>query len=445
MAEKKDTLRRSNNTTRSSRTSAYFIGFMGIFIKSYRAREILDIIETADLIKIKQVLEDASKATKITEICDKTRKSVLHVAVQYREYEIVEYLVKTHPFSEVLSEERFNDLIFLCLNNIGEKDDVEFDDSCKIIRFLLKIRPELIESKNSESQQTPLHIAATQVFTNGKQIEVIKMFLENNANVNAEDSQGKAPLHNIVRVDPLPLNLMEIVKLLIEHGADPYSADFKGLTFLHHAGFMSMTPTIFHELVEYLISIEKTKSFSMVASSGWTVLFYAVANIELLPETLKLLKAHGTDFNHSYNGMSALFQAISGGRSDALINQLIGLGADCRTVGMRGNALHHAVLFRHLSALKMLMNAGCDVNAQSLVGHTPLHILFLSKGTSADDDHEMVCQLIRHGANVSIKNKVGDLPIDIAKGLVERGRLGQRTVKLLETVSPTGSVQITQF
>ena len=64
--------------------------------------------------------------------------------------------------------------------------------------------------------------------------------------------------------------------------------------------------------------------------------------------------------------------------------------------------LHEAAFHQNLEAVKNLLNYGADVNAISKEGNTPLH--GVRKGTVVWD------YLVEQGADISAKNKNGELP-----------------------------------
>jgi ankyrin repeat protein len=61
---------------------------------------------------------------------------------------------------------------------------------------------------------------------------------------------------------------------------------------------------------------------------------------------------------------------------------------------------------RVLRALGMLLTAGCNVNARDSVGNTPLHLV-----CSISCNHAMVSMLVQGGADVSISDYYGCLPL----------------------------------
>jgi len=90
-----------------------------------------------------------------------------------------------------------------------------------------------VDIKNA-SKQTPLILAAR-----SRQASVVKLLIENGANVNAIDKMGTTPLeYPSGFVDNYHSNYLETVAILLENGADPRHIDHNGETALHEAVYM---------------------------------------------------------------------------------------------------------------------------------------------------------------------------------------------------------------
>lgn len=71
--------------------------------------------------------------------------------------------------------------------------------------------------------------------------------------------------------------------------------------------------------------------------------------------------------------------------------------------------LHIAAQHGDLQTIKILLNAGVDVNIKGDMGCTALHY------AKMENNEEVVRLLIAYGADVSIKNEFGKLPDDMKK------------------------------
>jgi uncharacterized protein len=101
---------------------------------------------------------------------------------------------------------------------------------------------------------------------------------------------------------------------------------------------------------------------------------------------------------------------------------LLKSGADINAADKNGvTALHHAVRFRNVRAVRTLIKHGADVNQVCRKsGSTPLHRAVLTTGAPGSagkrqDALQIIRMLIAAGADPSIPNKSGRKPGDYVK------------------------------
>jgi tankyrase len=104
------------------------------------------------------------------------------------------------------------------------------------------------------------------------------------------------------------------------------------------------------------------------------------------------------------------------------IARLLKAGADIHATDKNGvTLLHHAVRFRSPATVELLLQRGANVNQQcKRSGSTPLHRAVTWSGAPAtasksDQAREIIEILLRHGADPSIKNKLGKQPADYVR------------------------------
>ena len=104
------------------------------------------------------------------------------------------------------------------------------------------------------------------------------------------------------------------------------------------------------------------------------------------------------------------------------LTALLKAGADIHATDNNGvSALHHAVRFRSLIAVRTLIEHGANVNQVCRKsGSTPLHRAVTTSGApSTAGKHQEAVEIIRllmaAGADPSIANKSGRTPADYAK------------------------------
>jgi len=133
---------------------------------------------------------------------DNEGNTPLHVAVREGDLDMVELLIKyANPNIK---------------NNKGLLP-IHYAKNCQIMTKLLQITKDL-----NIRDATLLHNAAK----NGCK-EVAKFLLDNGADPNVRDDEGRTPLHYASNV--------EVAELLLKHGADPNAQDNEGNTPLHVA------------------------------------------------------------------------------------------------------------------------------------------------------------------------------------------------------------------
>ncbi|MCE5319077.1 MAG: ankyrin repeat domain-containing protein [Parachlamydia sp.] len=238
-----------------------------------------------------------------------------------------------------------------------------------------------------------------------------------------------------VEMDTTPPHNDAILSL-IQEGVEVNQLNESGHTLLalatHNGNF---------ELVEALISAKA--DVNQVSQHGWTPLRLATdqgnekivralvdagadVNQKFLDETplhfelglenpnpaiLKaLIEAKGADLNEPVVGTAPLHRAISKGNAEA-VRMLIDAGADVNKVDADSmTPLYHALSKGNREVMNLLISAGADVTKGILQGYSPLH-LAVHKGSLVD-----VYTLLNAGADVNqaIKEMDGLTPLHIA-------------------------------
>jgi len=118
------------------------------------------------------------------------------------------------------------------------------------------------------------------------------------------------------------------------------------------------------------------------------------------------------------------------------IERLLKAGADIHATDKNGvTMLHHAVRFRSPATVELLLQHGAAVNQQCMrSGGTPLHRAVTwsvapSTSGKSDQAREIIEILLRHGADPSIKNKLGKKPADYVRDPELRRLLAKKAAK----------------
>lgn len=314
-------------------------------------------------------------------------------------------------------------------NNSNDKSPVDLtlleksaENSAKIMQMIIdKVDKKLIN--DSLEGKTPLIIAVGNSY-----IDTAKILIENGANINAVDIEGwsalsyavnngdieiaKLLLENKAKIkdelliaikSPIVESRINMMKLLIDNKANINYTDENGFSPLNIAiesGDM--------ELTKFLIT--NGANVNSLMQDGVSLIGYAIAQNNM--DLLQILIENGANVNYT-NGDSwadTPLQTASRLGLDNVVRILLTRNADINAVDMNGNtALHTAALNSQLSIVKLLLEKNPNLDIQNKVGNTALHLAVISGNI------DIVGELVLKGANTRIRNNDGKYPRDIAR------------------------------
>ena len=190
------------------------------------------------------------------------------------------------------------------------------------VKKIISVLKAGIDPNLTNSRWTALHFASQE-----GHLEVIKLLLENGANINAQVKWGDEEdekYETALQLASMKGHL-EVVKLLLENGANPNIQGENDDQYVHSA-LHSASEEGHLKVVKLLL--ENGANINMKEPLGWTALHYAYNNLEMV----KLLIKNGADVNIE--------------------------DEDGRT------PLHSASQEGHLEVIKLLLENGADINAQ---------------------------------------------------------------------------------
>lgn len=239
------------------------------------------------------------------------------------------------------------------------------------------------EIPNSDGE-TPLQIAALE----GKDT-VVQKLLDNPVDVNTVAKDNRTPL-----VRACSRNHLSTVKLLIESGADKNYTHPESTPMLQLAIYNG-----YLEIAEYLIQagIDLESTFK----SNYTPFYVAVWKNHISIANILLEKGAVTQCRGG-SGVTALHQCAGHGQLELLRRLLedIDVNVDVKT-NDKWTPLHFAAEEGHLAAVKELLLAKADINAQTSHGITPLYL-------AAREGHvDVVKYLLMKRADPNQKSKYG--------------------------------------
>ena len=176
---------------------------------------------------------------------------------------------------------------------------------------------------------------------------------------------------------------IEIVDILLKYGANINIVNSYNITPLHYA-----IKNNHFNVVKLLI--ENGADIEIDGDEYSTPLCTACGSIgECNLEIAKYLLDKGSKINESLHH-SSIFEHFE------IVKLLIQYGADINAQSYRGTPLHCACSVGNFEIVKLLIENGADINAKDLDGKTPLY-------SSSNPDEEIVKYFLDKGANNLIK------------------------------------------
>ncbi|XP_075237615.1 transient receptor potential cation channel subfamily A member 1 homolog isoform X2 [Lycorma delicatula] len=231
-----------------------------------------------------------------------------------------------------------------------------------------------VNIRSGSMRVLPLQLASS-LSDHKEAAKIVKLLLQNGAQVNCCDKIGRTPLYHAATEGSV-----EVLKLLLEAGAIansqctvmPWSNND------NDCGFQSVEGVS--------CSREASAAILLPVPECWgrTPLHQAVEGVH--DECVQLLLDKGADVNAlDEKGISPLLLAtkkIKPGdysairRYENIVNQLISNGANVNIVCEKTKCtpLHHSLELASVTATEFLIANGADIRAQKLDGETPLHV-----------------------------------------------------------------------
>jgi len=256
------------------------------------------------------------------------------------------------------------------------------------------LRHQESQTKNINYTRYPLHAAISL-----DKHQAAKFFLANNYDINQFNDDSFSPLMIAVIK-----NNLSLVRLLLERGAD---VNLKTPT----NSFVAISRAIYLDTTDVLeLLIEYGANVNHQSPRGEPLLIYAMRDYQL--DAMKVLLAAGADVSYIDNdGWTVLHQAVDcrQHRDDdngALVKLLIDAGADVNQQLASGSTpLALAVSHNHLAQVKLLLAAGADPNIENNDGWHPLNRAVI------ENKSEIVKALLAGGADVNLAKRNGWAPL----------------------------------
>nr|XP_008983677.2 protein phosphatase 1 regulatory subunit 12B isoform X2 [Callithrix jacchus] len=241
----------------------------------------------------------------------------------------------------------------------------------------------------------------------------VKKLLARGADINTVNVDGLTALHQACIDENL-----DMVKFLVENRANVNQQDNEGWTPLHAAASCG-----YLNIAEYFIN--HGASVGIVNSEGEVPsdLAEELAMKDLL---LEQVKKQGVDLEQSRKAEEQ--QMLQDARQ--WLNS--GKIEDVRQARSGATALHVAAAKGYSEVLRLLIQAGYELNVQDYDGWTPLH-------AAAHWGVKEACSILAEAlCDMDIRNKLGQTPFDVAdEGLVEHLEMLQKKQNVLRSEKET--------
>ena len=303
----------------------------------------------------------------------------LHRAAVAADVEIVERLLEAGATIDPRVEgELLTPLHVAAIPAIGEK----LPDAMQVATILLDARAE-IDAEDSLGRQ-PIHWAAEYA-----EMPYFDLLLERGAAIDATSAAGLTMVHHFVVGRA---NREDMLRLLLSQGLDPDAEDDRGVRPVHLAAQAAS--------LAYLdILIEHDAEHDPIGRDSMSVMHFAAhgrgVESEVTPRAAvidRLIElGHAVDPRDSVN-RTPLHLAAWTGEIEA-VRRLLHHGAEADATTTEGfTPLHQACITGQTEVARILIEAGADVNAETTNGFTPLEIARLEGNAPL---HEL---LESHGA-----------------------------------------------
>ncbi|KAM4703364.1 E3 ubiquitin-protein ligase MIB2 isoform 2-T2 [Rhinophrynus dorsalis] len=348
---------------------------------------------------------------------------------------------------------------------LAQKTDCESPSSVVIeaaqgntarVREMLQKYPDKVDIKNQG--RTALQVASHLGY-----MEVVKVLLQANANIDLKDDEGDSALHYAAYG-----NQAGVVRVLLAKGANAELLNNAKCTALYIAvnkGFTEVvqvlcSPTCavniqdsfgdtplhyaitadFRSIIEILTEVPNI-DFTVQNHQGFNLLHHSALKGNVLAVRKILERARQLVDSKKEDGFTALHLATLNNHQE-VVEILIKEGR-C-DVNLRNNRnqspLHLAVTQGHISLVELLVTEGADVNAEDEDGDTPMHIVFVRQhptfvdplqegsgsslltklqasgllgNTELNVGSVMACFLAQSGADINYANHRGKSPLDL--------------------------------
>ena len=246
--------------------------------------------------------------------------------------------------------------------NFFGKNPLHYVDNYNDALYLITTKEYDINQQENQQNQSPIfyHVRGfIRYENNDDRLKIIKLLINNGANINLKDKSGNTPIYDADEVDSL--------NILIDNGADIHiKNNNEYIPIMQHLNDKdSRIPKIL---------IDKGADINFTVNNGYTLLHHST-----VPEIINLLLIKNPD----------------------LINKVDNNGNTPLHININPEKIQ--ILVSKKSTL---------INTQNNDGDTPLHIAINAAIRGANNEN-IIKNLLKYSSNITIKNKNNKTPIEL--------------------------------
>ncbi|KAL3852373.1 hypothetical protein ACJMK2_016026 [Sinanodonta woodiana] len=309
------------------------------------------------------------------------------------------------------------------------------------LKALLKKSPQQVDFKVADGDRTGLQLASHE-----GHIEIVKFLIKQNADVNLADAVGDTPLHYAVfgkqpevveilinskgikinsqnKAGVVPVHVavntadISTLKLLVEQGCDVTIKDNNEDTPMHDAMIQKKNQP---GVIEAVLA-SPTCKFNLKNKAGLNVLHFACVNNKVKAVEIILSKSADIVNETIPGGFTALHIAAFNDFIE-IVSLLLVKGK--ANPNLQDNKKRTPLLLAASKGFKriieVLIEGKANINEQDLDGDTALHVILKDPPKENDMGTNVIYLLVGNGADIYLKNKIGETALDLIKDPVLR-------------------------
>ncbi|KAF7920650.1 hypothetical protein BELL_0335g00130 [Botrytis elliptica] len=262
----------------------------------------------------------------------------------------------------------------------------------------------------------------TRAVQRGGDVDLVKLLLDNGADVNVADESSS--LKESVISTAAGLGLTDVVKLLAERNADVNVSGAEGVTPIYFAA-RSNKP----ETVQLLLDLGANLEMDEKLNDGWGPLLIAFDFVEVV----RILLQNGADITRTSSGGNILFLASRHNEIEVVRVCLqykpdlnIGYHHTAARSYEGDTALTAAISGGHTEIVRLLLEAGANLNQRAYLNKYPLQYAFTNEASSDGPlrallEYHPDLDLVDDGGNTALHYLRETTPLAWVKLLVNAG------------------------